>query len=182
MRSAELVLELTRSRTPTLGGTRLLCIDGPAGSGKTTLAAAVAGLAPGARVVHMDDLYDGWTGLPRVTDQLDSILLPLSEGRPGSYRRFDWVEDRFAETVTVEPVELLVLEGVGAGSLEHAALITVLVWVSAPREVRMRRGIDRDGDSFAPHWEAWAAAEAIHFAAEHTHERADLVVDGSGQR
>jgi hypothetical protein len=43
----------------------------------------------------------------------------------------------------------------------------------------MRRGVERDGDAFAPHWEAWARAEDDHFAAENTAERADLTVDGT---
>jgi hypothetical protein len=46
----------------------------------------------------------------------------------------------------------------------------------------MRRGLERDGDAFAPHWEAWAAAEAAHFAEHRTRDRADVVVDGTGGR
>lgn len=125
----------------------------------------------------MDDLFPGWDGLPQVADQLSGLLRPLAEGRPGSYRRYDWHEARFAETVAVPPAELLVIEGVGSGSRVVADLVTVLVWVEAPYDVRMRRGIERDGDAFAPHWEAWADAERTHFAAERTRERADLVVE-----
>ena len=127
---AQVVVDLALSRPPTLADGRLVCVDGPAGSGKTTLAAEVAALVPGAQVVHMDDLYAGWSGIDHaVTDQLDSILLPLAEGRAGSYRRFDWASDRFAETTTVQPGPLLVLEGVGSGTRAHADLCTVLVWV-----------------------------------------------------
>jgi uridine kinase len=173
-RPSDAVLELLQSRPATLDGGRLLCIDGPAGSGKTTLAAQVAGLAPDARVVHMDDLFEGWGGLTTVDSQLEGLLRPLATGRPGSYRRFDWHADRYAGTVTVEPAPLLVLEGVGSGSLVVADLATVLVWIDAAYETRMRRGIERDGDTFAPHWETWAAAEQEHFARNRTRERADL--------
>ena len=180
MRSADQVLAHAQSRSPTLSEGRLLCIDGPAGSGKTTLAADVARLAPGARVVHMDDLYDGWRGLPRVVDQLDALLLPLARGLAGSYRRYDWHAARFAETVPVEPVELLILEGVGSGSLRHASLITTLVWVSAPSSVRVRRGFERDGAAVESQWRQWMVDEAEHFARERTRERADIMVDGTG--
>ncbi|HET7069701.1 MAG TPA: 4-amino-4-deoxy-L-arabinose transferase, partial [Nocardioides sp.] len=88
--NAERVLGLARSRQPTLGEGRLLCVDGPAGSGKTTLAAEVASLAGGAAVIHMDDLFEGWRGLAQVDDQLGTLLRPLAEGFPGSYRRWDW--------------------------------------------------------------------------------------------
>lgn len=174
--TAAAVLDLLLARPATLGDGRLLCVDGPSGSGKTTLAAAVAAAVPAARVVHMDDLFEGWSGLPTVDAQLDGLLRPLLAGRPGTYRRFDWVADRFAETVTVEPAGLLVLEGVGSGSLRTADLATLLVWVEADRDVRMARGLERDGEAYRPYWEQWALAEQEHFAAHRTRERADLVV------
>ncbi len=36
----------------------------------------------------MDDLYDGWSGLPRVDAQVATLLRPLAEGRPGRYRHY----------------------------------------------------------------------------------------------
>jgi uridine kinase len=180
MDAAALVLDLVRSRPATLGRGRLVSIDGPAGAGKTTLADEVAALAPGAVVVHMDDLYEGWDGLPEVSRQLAGLLRPLADRLPGSYRRYDWHAGEFAETVTVEPTDLLVLEGVGSGCRMQDDLIGVLVWVDAPYDLRMRRGIDRDGEDFAPHWEAWAEAEQAVFAQHRTRERADFVVDGYG--
>ena len=174
---ADQLLELARSRPPTLGTGRLICVDGPAGSGKTTLAARLAALRPGILVIHMDDLYPGWDGLPEVDAQLETLLRPIAEGAPGSYRRYDWQLGRFAETVQVPPVELMVIEGVGSGSTTIEDLVTVLAWVEAPYELRMRRGIERDGDDFAPYWEAWARAESEHFEQHHTRDRADLVID-----
>lgn len=177
---ADRVLEAARSRPPTLGEARLVCVDGPAGSGKTTLAHAISRRESTAVVVHMDDLFEGWDGLPTVDAQLTTLLPPLAEGRPGSYRRWDWHDSRWAELVEVDPAPLLVLEGVGSGSLAAAPFTTVLVWVEAPHDLRMRRGIERDGDAFAPQWEAWAAAEAEHFARHRTRERAHLLLDGAG--
>ncbi len=173
------ILELALERPPTLGQGRLICLDGPAGSGKTTWAAGVADLAPGTRVIHMDDLYPGWTGLPKVDAQLDDLLRPLAQGCPGSYRRFDWVAGEFAEEVVVDPAPLLVLEGVGCGASRFASLVTVLVWIDAPHDLRMKRGVARDGDAFAPHWEQWAKDEAEVFARERTRLRADVTVDGA---
>jgi len=179
MKEAERILDLVRSRPATLGRGRLVSIDGPAGAGKTTLADKVAALAPGARVIHMDDLYEGWDGLPGVGRQMAGLLRPLADRLPGSYRRYDWHAGAFAETVTVEPIDLLVLEGVGSGCRMHDDLIGLLVWVEAPYDLRMRRGIDRDGEDFAPHWRAWAEDEQVVFAHHRTRQRADLVVDGS---
>ncbi|GAA5153458.1 AAA family ATPase [Nocardioides marinquilinus] len=177
------LLDLLAARTPTLGPARLLCVDGPAGSGKTTLADAVAA-ATGAVVVHLDDLYDGWDGLDDVHLQLTTLLRPLATSLPGRFRRYDWHAGRFAETVTVAPADLaaaglLVVEGVGAGARQTADLATVLVWVEAPSEERLRRGLERDGEALRGHWLAWREAEDAHHAAHGTRARADLVVDGT---
>ena len=177
MSNASEVLALAEGRPPTLGTARLVCVDGPAGSGKTTLADEVASLC-GAPVVHMDDLFEGWDGLPRVAEQLRTLLPPLAEGRPGRYRRWDWPGHAWAETVVVPPAPLLVLEGVGSGASEHAALITVLAWVEVPYDLRMARGLERGGVGVAEHWRQWAVDEQDLFARERTRERADLVLDG----
>ncbi|GGO75788.1 uridine kinase family protein [Nocardioides deserti] len=178
---AAVALDLVRSRPPTLGVGRLLCVDGPAGSGKTTLAGRIGALAA-APVLHMDDLYDGWDGLPRVGEQLDRLLLPLARGQAGSYRRYDWHAGAYAETVAVAPAPLLVLEGVGAGLAAYSSLAGVLVWVETPADLRLERGLARDGAEAEPHWRRWTVAEAAHFAADRTRERADLLVDGTGRR
>ena len=177
MSNAVDVLSLARSRLATLGTGRLICVDGPAGSGKTTLAEEVASLS-GAPVIHMDDLFEGWDGLPRITDQLGTLLKPLAEGWPGSYRRWDWPGDAWAETVVVPTAPILVLEGVGSGALAYAALITVLAWVEVPYDLRMARGLERGGIGVAENWKQWAVDEQDLFARERTRERADVVLDG----
>lgn len=172
--SAAEVWSLAQSRPPTLGPDRLICVDGPAASGKTTLASGIAAL--GAQVVHMDDLYEGWQGLPQVDGQLTSILRPLERGEPGSYRHFDWAADRFTVTVPVAPTPVLVVEGVGSGSPVVADLCTVLVWVEAPPHLRLERGMERDGEHVRERWLRWMDDEAAMFERHGTRARADLVV------
>lgn len=169
------MLALARSRPPTLGTGRLVCLDGPAGTGKTTLAAELAA-ASGCPVVHADDLYAGWSGLAHVTTQLDSLLLPLAAGEPGTYRRWDWHASGWAGTVAVEPAPLLVVEGVGSWAAAHDALVTVLVWLTAPAAERRARVLARDGAAVAPHLDTWGVDEDAHHRAQGTRERADLVV------
>jgi uridine kinase len=176
------VLDNVLARPCTLGQGRLLCIDGPAGSGKTTLAGGVlAGARAGrltAELVHLDDLYEGWSGLGGASARVAALLEPLTRGQPGSYRRWDWPTDQWAEQHLVAPVDLLIIEGVGAGALEYAALISLLVWVEASAPLRLERGLERDGEGMRRHWEEWMVAEQSHFEVNHTRERADLVVDG----
>jgi uridine kinase len=178
--SATAVLDHARSRPATLGAGRLVCVDGPAGSGKTTLAAEVAELGNGV-IVHLDDLYPGWGGLFDVDPVVLGVLEPLVEGRPGSYRRFDWYAGVYQEAHDVPVTPLLVLEGVGAGNRPWQHLVTTLVWVEAPADVRRARWLARDGDGVREHWRAWTADEERLFDEQGTRDRADLVVDtGSG--
>jgi uridine kinase len=175
-----LVLDLARSRPPSLGFGRLVCVDGPAGSGKTTLAAALAETV-GAPVVHADDLMEGWRGLDAVARQLTELVADLAEGRTGSYRRFDWEHGRYDRTVEVAPGPWLVVEGVGSGAPGISAYVTVLVWVEADDGVRLDRGLARDGAEMEEHWRQFMVDERALFARDRTRERADVLVDGAGE-
>lgn len=170
------VVELLAARGPTLGAGQLLCIDGPAGSGKTTLAAQVHERT-GAPVLRMDDLYPGWRGLFEVEPHVLGILEPLASGLPGRYRRYDWHQGAYAEEHVVDPAPLLILEGVGSGSLAWARWTTALVWVEAEPEARLARGMERDGEAFRAEWLAWSADEQRLFERDRIRERADLVVE-----
>jgi hypothetical protein len=79
--------------------------------------------------------------------------------------------------VPIPATGLLVLEGCGASVLPAGAYAAVRVWVDAPTAVRRERGIARDGDAYAPHWERWRGQEIAMFAADGTRDRADLIVD-----
>jgi para-aminobenzoate synthetase len=51
------------------------------------------------------------------------------------------------------------------------------VWLEVPPPVRKKRALDRDGATFAPRWDRWAAQEDPMLAREHTPERADVRID-----
>lgn len=176
-----------RAAPPRLGSVRLVAIDGPAGSGKSTLAAALAEALDrppdaGPEIgpvsgVHLDDLYEGWTGLEGVWDRLSRwVLEPLAEGRAGRYRRYDWVAGAWAEWVDLPVPAVLLVEGCGAAPRAVDGLAVLRVWVEAAPAVRLARGLARDGEALRDHWSDWMAAEAAHFAAERTRERADVHV------
>lgn len=161
----------------TLGPGRLVCIDGPAGSGKTTLSAAMAGVVPDAGVVHCDDLLRGWGGLPGLADTVHAVLAPLAVGEIGRWRRWDWIADGWAETHEVEPGGLLVLEGVGSWSPAIAGLVSELVWVEAAPDLRLARGIARDGEEMRARWEQWRRDEDDLFRRLGTRDHADVRID-----
>jgi len=160
------------------GGTRVLAIDGRSGAGKTLLVQELrTGL--GAPVVSLEDLYGGWDGLEDGIDLLVSeVLAPLAAGRTARVPHYDWVACAWAGPVMLDPPESLIVEGVGAGARRAAGYESLVVWVEAPASVRKKRALDRDGETFAPHWEQWAAQEEAMLARERTPERAHVVIDG----
>jgi uridine kinase len=180
LRTYEWLAEEIRNRPPRLGPVRLVSIDGPAGSGKTTFAERLAGQLA-APVVHVDDLLQGWQGMPSMWPRLEAwILGPLRRGVDAAYRTYDWYAESFRDEWIALPVpDVLVLEGVGSARLAAAPDLTLAVFLTADRDLRLTRGIERDGEALRAEWLRWMAGEEVHFAANRTAERADLVIDGT---
>lgn len=170
------VLTEALDRPPTLGEGRLICVDGLAGAGKSSVGRELARLAPEAVVLGTDEMLEGWQGLPGLGATVERLLRPLAEGLPGRWRRWDWIAGGWGEERVVDPSPLLVLEGVGSAPASCADLVTHLAWLEAGRDVRLARGLARDGEAMRPHWLQWLDDETALHEREGTRERADLIV------
>jgi hypothetical protein len=71
---------------------------------------------------------------------------------------------------------VVVVEGCGSSVGPAGARAAVRVWMEAPRAERLRRGLERDGETYRPHWERWAAQEDRLYAVDGTRAKADLVI------
>ncbi|MCX6495721.1 MAG: hypothetical protein NTW23_00100, partial [Rhodoluna sp.] len=73
----------------------IIVIDGRAGAGKSTLALDLQNelFRSGEsmpRVIHMDDLYEGWTGLAQGADYLQRFVLgPLLANGTSSWQEYN---------------------------------------------------------------------------------------------
>jgi uridine kinase len=158
---------------------RIVGVDGCGGAGKTTFAARLSRAAGGVPIVHTDDFAShddalGWW--PRFREQ---VIEPLLAGGPAVYRPYDWVARRPADHyLTVAPGSLIVVEGVGATRAAWRDDLAFKIWVDCARDVRLRRGIARDGEALRQFWQWWMAAEDAYVAAEQPEQHADVVVDG----
>lgn len=176
---------------PTADRPLVVGVDGRSGSGKSDLAADLAGrLAaepglgePGAVVVlALEEAYRGWHGLAVGLGAVAAgVLEPLSRGRAGRVRRYDWHAGRVDGSVTVpapgRPLpRVLVVEGCGAGSAICAPFVDVLVWLEAPEDVRRARAMARDGGTWGALWEEWAAQERALLEARDARSAADLML------
>ncbi|MGH3262016.1 MAG: hypothetical protein ACRDNS_08480, partial [Trebonia sp.] len=170
-----MVAEAARRADPRDGRTRVVAVDGRSGAGKTSFAAALRAELS-APVVTLEELYGGWDGLEHGVDLLVSeVLEPLAAGRAARVPRYDWIAGTWSEPWPLEPPRLLIVEGVGACARRAAAYESTLIWIEVPDSVRKRRALERDGATFAPHWDGWAAQEDAMLVRERTPDRAHLI-------
>lgn len=141
-----------------------MLIDGRSGAGKSTFADLLTEQVTAAAIVRLDDVYPGWDGLREGADMVrEHVLVPLRRGERGSWRVWDWAADRPSdqeEHVVAAPV--VIVEGSGVLTPASAPLADVTVWLEAPREARRVRALERDGETYRPHWERWERQEEAH--------------------
>src|SRR5690606_5198579 len=104
---------------------------------------------------------------------------PLAEGTPARFQRYDWERGEFGAWCPVPVPDVLLVEGCGAGQRPVAARASLLVWVEVPADLRLARGLARDGDAMRDEWLRWMGLEQVEFAREGTRARADVVLDGT---
>jgi uridine kinase len=109
------------------------------------------------------------------------VFEPLLAGRGARYAAWDWDARRPGDERTVEPQGLVVVEGVCALHRMFRDAYDVRVWVDAPYETRLARGVARDGEAARATWvERWMPMEDRYVERDDPVACADLVVDGAG--
>ena len=166
------LLSEERKRTDRL----MITVDGPCASGKTTLAAELAG-ALHAAVVHTDDYVipharktaerlaepGGNCDAERLARE---VIVPWKKGLPGQTRRYDCVADRLREPEDLPAENVLILEGSYCNLpllREHA---DVRVFLDPPRELRLERLQKRESAaSLRRFLDLWIPLEDAYFEA-----------------
>lgn len=144
----------------TAAGATTVLIDGRSGSGKSTLADELQQRWEPSAIVRLDDIYPGWDGLAWTIEHVHTELLkPRAAGRPGRWQRWNWATDSADGWGSIEPDGRLIVEGVGALTPANRALCDLGIWVDTPDGLRKQRALARDGDTYRPHWDQWAAQE-----------------------
>jgi len=153
----------------------VVLLDGRSGSGKTTAGRALAAAWPGpVQLVHLDDVYPGWHGLVAASRVVEHELLdPVAPG----WTTWDWDASRPGGRRTLDPAVPLVVEGAGAVTRAGAPLATVRAWLDLDAVERRRRALARDGATYEPWWDVWAAQEERHLADEDPVAHCDLVAE-----
>ena len=171
-------------------GTTLVGIDGPGGAGKSVLSASIARKDSCISVVPIDDFYvprdnrvggrdavlTPWKNM-EVSRLLREVLQPLNAGNEGSYRRYDWGSDALAERRVVPVDGTVLVEGVYALMPPLKDYYHLRMWIDCPRELRLARGLARDGQDALARWrDQWMPAEDRYASIQRPKDGADLVL------
>ncbi|NII71184.1 hypothetical protein [Microbacterium ulmi] len=158
----------------------VVLIDGRSGAGKSSLARRLVAAWPlrgRVQLVALDSLYPGWDGLAEgVESARELILNQHARGFVGVWQRWDWDASAHAEAHAVDPSLPLIVEGSGIITPVTARLSDVRVWLESPSESRRRRALDRDGETYRPHWTRWASQEDDHVRRDDPVAHATVVV------
>jgi uridine kinase len=152
------------------GETKIVTIDGPAGSGKTTLAHELSislgdGNGP-MSVVHLDELYEGWDDAlsQKLFDRIEAwILTPIRNGLSPKHLTYDWHQSKYASWSELPLTPIVIIEGVGSG---HSALrtnVSQAIWVEADEDLLLDRVVQRDGEVVRNEMLIWKARERSYF-------------------
>lgn len=154
----------------------LLCIDGPCGSGKTTMAQQLTYITEAA-CVPMDDFY---TPHPQKTPErlaqpggnadwerlLSEFLIPWQKDGHGSYRPYLCAEDRFGELIHVPECPLTILEGSYSLLPEIAAFADIRVFLTIDEREQLQRLLAREGAAGLQRFQQrWIPLERAYHAA-----------------
>jgi uridine kinase len=160
--------------------TPIILIDGRAGSGKSTFAESLqqqlfrdGDSAP--RVIHMDNIFEGWDGLALGSDYMVRFILqPLARQETASWQDWSWVKNQRSSWREFSGGTPLIIEGCGSlteRSKEHA---DISIWLEASEETRRERWIQRE--RHLEKFDFWAAQELDFYAREKSQSLADLVI------
>lgn len=167
-----------------------IAIDGRCGSGKTTLSAMLQKLF-GCNVFHMDDFYrpfaqrpSNWTEIPAGNMDLErflhEVLVPVREGKPVLYRRYDCQNAVLQDAEYFAPTSLTVIDG----SYSHHPMLAdqydLKVFLTCSKEEQERRLRRREGENFAGFERFWIPMEERYHCAFSIQEKSSIVIDTDG--
>ena len=165
----------------------LVAIDGGSASGKTTLGALLQSIYA-CPVFHMDDFFlrpeqrtpERFSEPGGNVDRerfLEEVLIPLREGRPVDYRRFDCATFTIAPPQRIKAGTLNIVEGAYSMHPDLAPYYDLSVFLPISAEKQRERILKRNAPAQAElFFDRWIPFEQRYFAALNVPERCDLTI------
>lgn len=157
------ILDLVSQRYVSLGRPIVVGISGYCGSGKSTLARRLTDTLPGAYRLRGDDFLDpkrshlrssNWDGVDRAR-LVSDVFLPVREGRPSTFQRYDWSKSRLGHPEPVPNAEICVIDLIGLFHPEALPALDLTIWCDVDLKTASERGMARDAALGREHTSLW---------------------------
>ncbi len=160
-------------------GRFLAVLDGPCGSGKTTVSKYLEQQIPNLRIVHMDDYYVPIVrktperlsipgGNADVERLVEEVLTPYLEGRDALVRPYLAHEDRFLPSWTLPADVPLLIEGSYSGLPQISSHADFRIFLTIDETLQKERILRRNGpDVYKKFVSMWIPLEKAYHAHYH---------------
>ena len=176
-------MNLTEALTDLLStpGPHLIAVDGPAGSGKSTMAKDLYlffSTSREANLLGLDDIYDGWTNAlgKKLTTDLGAIAGAHVLGESITISIYDWAKSQYLDEREIKSKEILIIEGVGSAQEVMRQHKAITIWMDIDPLVGMQRVLNRDGHHISEEMKVWQELQSKLFAQSAAKENADFVI------
>jgi uridine kinase len=169
----------------------LIGIDGCGGSGKSTFAAELSEFLEAAPIIQIDDFYKTSQERNRIINPISigwqfdwqrletEVLRPLTTRGYAEYQRYDWKIDRLVEKRIIRAESPIIIEGIYILRPELLPYYDIRLWIECAKEIRLQRGIERDGEQARSQWEDdWMKEEEKYILACSPHIHAGKIING----
>lgn len=138
-------------------------ISGFAGSGKSSLAVALASTIPGCVTMRGDDFLDparthqrsrDWDGVER-TRLADEVLNPFRSRTPSLFRRFDWSIRALGDPEPLPRGDVILVDLIGLFHPETEPYLDLRIWCDVNLATSTAWGKSRDARLGRDHTELW---------------------------
>ena len=172
---------------------QLIAIDGGGGAGKTTFASCLQKVIPESRIVKIDDFYrPPQLRTPVLStselnpnfdwDRLRTLVLDaVMSNRDITYQLYDFEKGTLTgEVIHVPTSATIIVEGVWSMQGAFVDFYDYCIWLEAPAELRLERGVARDGEELRQVWvDEWIPIDDSYKKTQEPHLRADLIINSA---
>lgn len=188
----EVVVEQVKALSEQKKKPILVGVSGLGGSGKSTLAQYLRNEIAGSAYVEIDDFYktaDERKGdnvsKSMITDKIkwdeidEKIFRAMERGRDIHFHQCRRELGGHAKWIFHPVDRVVILEGIYAFQDRFIGRYDYRIWVETPADVRLRRGVARDGESSRADWEnIWMPQDQRYFDHDRPDVRADAIIYG----
>jgi uridine kinase len=170
---------------------RIIAIDGGGGAGKTTFATCLQKTLAGSCIVKIDDFYrPPQLRSPVISteiinpnfdwDRFRTLVFDAAiNNKDIAYQLYDFDKGILSDKIVQVPREAtIIVEGVWSMQSVFIGLYDYRIWLEAPAEIRLERGVSRDGEEFRQVWEQeWIPIDESYRNTQQPQLRADCIID-----